>query len=875
MREDAAAAEVVHAGPDPARIATPADLVRELELLRRRAAKGTQRARVSLERLTAATGIPRSTVHSYVHGDRLPTPDSLDQLVIALGATRPEQAQWAEALYRLSVPAAKPVKSATPELLRIAPRQLPAPPSGFVGRDEQLARLSELAGAALRDSDAPHAIVITGTAGVGKTALALRWAHTNSALFPDGQLWVDLFGFSGTQVLRPADVLERLLRALAVGTAELPDDPDARAALFRSTMANRRLLLVLDNARDSAQVRQLLPGASQVLTLITSRNQLRSLAAGGAARVAVNRLDSAAATVLLASGLPVDVDATLTSRLVEQCDGLPLALRITRERLSAADADEIESLADEFDLGRQERLAALDLNDSSDDVSVRGALESSYAALPPDAAALLRRLPLCLLTVSDLDCVSVVAASDLATSRRLLDVLVSANVVDRAGPHQYRLHDLVATFADERLRAEESPEEVRQARIRLLRHLISASDRVTEVCDPQPWTRAVSDPRNDAAESANCVPDGPAGAKAWMSAHVDLIAAAVRDACMNGLAELGWTLAEHGYRALYPIASVSRLEASLRVALRAAREHDAVTARIALQRILAIALARSGRLDEAEGEFVEAILVSEAAGDADSVVVCRANLAILWSWRGDLLAALEQLRAVVASDAGPPEKMPILLALTDFEWQRGDLDEFARRVEQVLAHPSVQSGEGLFFEQAQFLASRLDLLRGDSAAATDRLREAEAQARNAGRALTLCYCLLELARVRRETGDLTAAAAAARDALAVAVELGSRIGETSALAATADVLRMQGRSREALRLLGQALDRARESGLRYAECETLTLMAAAQLAGGERVLARRSAADALELAERCGYLRLRAAASAVLDGEGIALGDAG
>ncbi|WP_420895122.1 AAA family ATPase [Streptomyces mobaraensis] len=206
-----------------------------------------------------------------------------------------------------------------------APDLLPRAPRGFHGRSAELAAVSRAAA-----GEAPVCLVI-GPAGVGKTALVLHWAHQSRAAFPDGRLYADLRGFGGTGEPSVMDVLREFLPALGVAHGRIPESVNSAAALFRSLAADRRLLVVLDNARDSEQVRPLLPGGRHCVTVVTSRHRLPGLIVTDTARpVAVDVLGPADATMLLAGVLGADrvrVEPAAARRLAELCGGLPLALR--------------------------------------------------------------------------------------------------------------------------------------------------------------------------------------------------------------------------------------------------------------------------------------------------------------------------------------------------------------------------------------------------------------------------------------------------------------------------------------------------------------------------------------------------------------------
>src|SRR5439155_13006044 len=233
------------------------------------------------------------------------------------------------------------------------PRQLPAPPSSFAGRINELARLDALLNA---DGEQPTAVVISalsGTAGIGKTALAVHWAHRVADRFPHGQLYVNLRGFGPSgSTMDPAEAIRGFLQALGVSAQRIPTDLDAQAALYRSEVAGRRILLVADNARDAEQVRPLLPGSPTVRVLVTSRNQLAGLvAADGAHPLILDLLTSEEARQLLAHRLGPDrvaAEPHAADEIITRCARLPLALTIVAARAATYPHFPLTTLAGEL-----------------------------------------------------------------------------------------------------------------------------------------------------------------------------------------------------------------------------------------------------------------------------------------------------------------------------------------------------------------------------------------------------------------------------------------------------------------------------------------------------------------------------------------------
>lgn len=331
------------------------------------------------------------------------------------------------------------------------PAQLPALARGFVGRAAEPARVERL----LDESRSQHGattpvVVADGPAGVGKTAFVLWLAHRLLDRFPDGQLYVDLCGTSvRARPLSAADALRQLLHGLGVEGSRVPTDLAGRASLYRSLLHNRRMLVVLDDALRADQLRPLIPrGPSCVLA--TSRKRLTGLAVrDGAHLVRLGPLAEAESVRLLAdlSGGRLHGQDPITLRLVRLCGGLPLALRITAEHLAANEGVSPAALVEQYvaERGRLDRLAVRD--DAS--ASVRTVFETSYLALPAEAARMFRYLGLYRGDTITIGCAAALAGTSRATACQLLDLLVDSHLLEKVRWQTYRFHDLIRIFAVE------------------------------------------------------------------------------------------------------------------------------------------------------------------------------------------------------------------------------------------------------------------------------------------------------------------------------------------------------------------------------------------------------------------------------------------
>ncbi|MFF9480374.1 BTAD domain-containing putative transcriptional regulator [Streptomyces sp. NPDC014733] len=329
-----------------------------------------------------------------------------------------------------------------------APRLLPRPPARFLGREHQLAALTAIL-TSRTPQESPLAVV-AGPAGVGKTACAVQWAHQHAAAFPDGQLFADLRGFGEGDEAAPAEILRDFLLALGTPPERVPSSAEAASALFRSLVAERRLLVVLDNARGSAQVRPLLPGGPHCATVVTSRSRLDGLVATDWARPvglqAMGHEEGAALLGAMLGAERVAEDPAAAQELVALCDGLPLALRAAAAQLTARPRWRLARLAAALRDERR-RLALL----SAEDTGIAAALRMSVARLSADDAQLLSALA----TSADGHLNSSVAAAlagyDQERTQDALDRLAEMHLVDEESTDVYTISTLTQLFArDER-----------------------------------------------------------------------------------------------------------------------------------------------------------------------------------------------------------------------------------------------------------------------------------------------------------------------------------------------------------------------------------------------------------------------------------------
>jgi hypothetical protein len=327
------------------------------------------------------------------------------------------------------------------------PRQVPADVSRFTGRAAQIAELDGLLDQA---GTAPAVVIsaVSGTAGVGKTALAVHWAHRVADRFPDGQLYANLRGYDPDQPMEPAQVLAGFLRALGVDGPAIPERVDERAALYRTRLAGRRMLILLDNARAVEQIRDLLPGTPSCFVLITSRDRLPALVArDGAVRVNLDVLAPGDAVALLRAliGPRVEAEPEQAAALARWCARLPLALRIAAELAAARPAARLADLVRE--LGERGQLDVLAAGED-ERTAVRTVFSWSFHQLTGAAARMFQWLGL---HPGDVDgyAAAALTGSDLITARRLLDALSRAHLIQEIHPGRFGMHDLLRAYAKE------------------------------------------------------------------------------------------------------------------------------------------------------------------------------------------------------------------------------------------------------------------------------------------------------------------------------------------------------------------------------------------------------------------------------------------
>ncbi|MFI5803458.1 AfsR/SARP family transcriptional regulator [Streptomyces sp. NPDC051561] len=499
-----------------------------------------------------------------------------------------------------------PPDPATAHIPYTVPELLPRNPRGFLGRRDELDALGVAAGG----GEAPIALV-TGPPGVGKTALALRWAHLRRVDFPDGRLFADLHGFDELADPEPTDVIREFLAALGVSGRAMPETPAVAAALYRRLTAERRLLVVLDNARSSEQVRPLLPAGDECVTVVTSRNRLDGLIAGDLARpVPLTVLGPDDSTALLAGVLGparVAAEPEAARRLAGLCDGLPLALRITAARLATHPDWTLErhstELADE-----QRRLALLAVEDRG----VAAELGLSVQQLRGSAQQVFRSLGAHTGKTFDRYAAGALAGISPSEAGAALDQLAAAHLVQESGPGRFALHDLVRLYARELATSAEA-DRGSAALARLIGHYLHTELAANAVAEPgsRPCCTLPDD-----VQKPSAVREFTSRAEAieWYEAEREALAGAMAAAQAARRPELVWRLGILQWP--YVLWRVrERWAPVLEQALEAAETVDDPDAQSRVRALLGWVLLEEGRPEEAYPHLELAPRLAARAGD--------------------------------------------------------------------------------------------------------------------------------------------------------------------------------------------------------------------------------------------------------------------
>lgn len=584
-----------------------------------------------------------------------------DRLVEELGNDPgPELAELHRRIIRGDAAAPQPATEATP------PRQLPAAPRLFTAREAELDRLD-----APTDPDGAPVWVISGPGGIGKTWTALNWANRRLDRFPDGQLYVNLHGFHPTEEPVSAQAaLAQALDGLGVPATAIPAGTEARAAKYRSLLADKRMLILLDNARDAGQVRGLLPGGRTCTTIVTSRRELAGLAAThGARNLRLSRLTDDRARQVLARHLGeprLDFEPAAVTELVEHCGGLPLALGLVGARAAAQEALPLAALAEEL-RDRANRLDLLD--DDGLDIGLRAVFDGSLRALGPEETELFRLLGL----VDGRDighhAVASLAGRRLGEVRVLLRRLETANLIEQYLPGRFRMHDLTRLYAAELAEVDEA------ALYRLIRHYLHTMARVDELLAPRRnrTGRRLGDP------VTGCLPaplTDREAARRWLWWERANLPSIQRLGIDRGRVEEGWLLAWYFTIVGWDLNQVDEVLQLWRGAFAVVDRLDEPETAARVEVFLGRSLHRAGRPAEGARHLDHTLDYFTAAGDHRGEYWVLRELCRCWEGLGDPRRALDfAQRALRLAETGLASVKPAS-ALNAVGWCHASLGEF-------------------------------------------------------------------------------------------------------------------------------------------------------------------------------------------------------
>jgi DNA-binding SARP family transcriptional activator/tetratricopeptide (TPR) repeat protein len=659
------------------------------------------------------------------------------------------------------------------------PAQLPREIAGFVGREAELRALDAVCGTH-REPERPAAsglALVVGPAGVGKTALALRWAHRGSRGFPDGQLFADLRGFSAAPSVTAASVLFGFLNGLGVPESEIPADADRRIALYRSLLAERRVLVVLDNVRDLADVLTLLPSGRGCAAVVTSRNLLGGLMAGPGAevlRVGALAVEQSRDVLAGAAGRArIVAEADAAGELVRLCEGLPLALRVAGARLAAHPdwtvADLVEDLSDEH-----ARLSGLSTDDA--DIGVEAALHLSYRALPESAAELFRLLGLYRGPEVNQWTAAALTGRAPADARRALTTLASAHLLYEPGPGRFARHDLVRLYT-EQLADQGLPAETRDAaHRRLLDYYLATSAAAAEPAIAQ--KQLLHRPRSAPTVHVPAVTGSAEAPAQWFRTEAAAIRALVA-ACADGpSAGQAWRLACNTMPLYFGTEHVDDWVAASLSGLRAAEAAGELPGRSRMHSEVGMALEERGEHAEALRHLERAVELARESGDCGSHYLALFRLGIGQLGAGSVERATETTAAALreARELGDlPAQAQCLNNLGHAHNLLGDHGKALDCAEQAR---DLTAGAPASHTHIASLCTVTEALQGlgRTVQAVGFAREAARLCREYGNSAFEAQALHLLGRLQRDLGRPTEAAESLRQSRDLAAPLGRAEG---------------------------------------------------------------------------------------------------
>jgi len=724
-----------------------------------------QRLRLTQEELAGLAGISTRTIGEMERNrGRGPRPDTVERLATALrlsGVDREEFVRAGRELFWANRAGRREPHGASDPAVRTdpVPAQLPADVPAFAGRLRQLRELGTLARRTIA--------VITGPPGVGKTALAVHFAHRVTDRFPDGQIYVDLRGYHpGGRITDPVEAVRRVLDAFAVPPARIPTGVEAQLDLYRSVLAGRRVLLVLDNARDAEQARSLLPGSPSCLTIVTSRQQLSSLVVvEGAHPISLVPLTASESRGMLAHRLGeerVTADPAAVDTIVGRCAGLPLALAITAGRAALRPQDSLAALAGSL------RSELEDFAGTDPVIDLRSVFSWSFEAVSAPARRLFR-----LLGLHPGPEVGTAAAASLAgrppsAVEPLLRELTEANLIAEPVRDRFVLHDLLHSYAAELADTADNG----AATMRLYDHYLHTAWRAATLINPGRDPIRLDKPHR--AVTLDELSDGPQ-AVAWLTReHRALLAVVAQSAERKSHRhtwQLAWCLSDYFLHQGHFHDSV----VTQRAALQALAQLGDEAGQARIHRVLARTYISRAANDIGESHLKQAVELSLAAGDQRGQAHSHSSLGWLYGLQGRHNEELDEAEAAARLFRATNFAIGEADALNSVGWSLamlGRYDEALAPCEQALAvqqQQGNQTGEAAAWDSLGYIHSH----QGDHGRAIAAYQRAVAIFEQMGDRLNVADTLISLGNAHTATGAGAGAATAAWErALGILEELG-------------------------------------------------------------------------------------------------------
>ena len=740
----------------------------------------------------------------------------------------------------------------------VVPRELPADVSAFTGRSVELTELDLLLPSTSQGEAGgtvgPVVIsAVSGTAGVGKTALAVRWAHQVVEAFPGGQLYVNLRGYDPDRPMAAGDALAGFLRALGVAGPDIPPETAERAARYRSLVAGRRLLVVLDNAASEEQVRPLLPGSASVMVVVTSRDSLAGLVArDGARRLDLDLLPQADAVALLRAlvGWRAESDPEAAGELARLCARLPLALRVAAELAAARPDTPLAVLAAELaDEADRLRLLAAGGDPRS---AVASVFSWSYRHLPPDAARMFRLLGLHPGADWDRYAAAALTATSLAQALQLLGVLARAHLIQPVGPHRYSMHDLLRAYAVSQATSHDTDQARYQALTRLFDYYLTACGHAMDRVAPQehhlrPSPPPVTSPVPEFSDLATALD--------WLNTELATLTGVAAYTAENGWPSHTTRLAITLIRYLTGGHDTEALTINT-YALNAARDSGDLAAEAEVLHTLGFLHLLQGRIEQAADCYQRSLTIARNIGDQHMETWALGGLGLMHHQKGHYQQAADYLSqaSALARERGDQIDEGIFEGnLANLYIKEGRYRQAARIQRRHLALSRQRDDlSGVAYALVRLGASSFG--KGRYQQAADHLGQALTAARALGDRWLEAATLAWLGDLRSRQGRYNQAAEYHQQALAIWRETGVADAEAESLNGAGEILLATGHPGQARTCHTTALAMSRESGDRYLQARALTRLGRVSYCQGQHAQAAEYHQQALVLSQGIGNL---------------------